>query len=238
MLGETTLRMVGVTAGTTWLVVACLGCSSGEQPKDWYSADCAIAAPEVAPWNQITFVRTDSRLCEATELRFRIEHLTGDRDEWTHEYDLALISHGYTEVGCTTQRCSYAKPGERVSLEVDQRAAGEHPRIVATFVRTLDPPPSVVEREPLDPRMLGLDLREPCDVLAMEIGQLGICRDPEARAAWHEWATQALALERSRKIPKARKREACRKAVDELHAAWADKGCFAERAPVPAEATP
>lgn len=49
---------------------------------------------------------------------------------------------------------------------------------------------------------------------------------------------RALELEQARNVPEAKKREVCRKAVDELHAAWAAKGCFAERLPVPAGATP
>jgi hypothetical protein len=215
--------------GVRWLVVACLACSSGERPKDGYSADCASEAPSVAPWNQITFARPDSRRCEATELRFRIEHLTGDRDRWADEYDAALLAHGYTKVGCDAQRCTYAGAGEHVSLQVDPRATGERPRIMATFARTLDLPPAPPPVAELDPRALGLDLSKPCDVLAMEISHLGTCRDRDARAAWRQWALQAATLEQARDVPEAKKREACRKAVDELHATWAPKGCFAER---------
>jgi hypothetical protein len=118
-------------------LVLVLGCH-----KTHYSSDCTRAVALSPPWDTMKLPLDDnSRVCSSNDLKTDVEHLDGDRAGWEGRYDQAMTALGYTKERCSSTSCSYTKAGERVSVQVNQVAAGKKAKTIVHLNRTPAPPP-------------------------------------------------------------------------------------------------
>ena len=118
-----------------------LGLAAGCK-KTHYSSDCTRAVALAPPWNTMKLPLNDnSRVCSSNDLKTDVEHLDGDRAGWESRYDQAMTALGYTKERCSSTSCSYTKAGEKVSVQVNQVAAGKKAKTIVHLNRTPAPPP-------------------------------------------------------------------------------------------------
>jgi len=110
--------------------------------KTHYSSDCTRAVPLAQPWDTMKLpLDGNSRVCSSNDLKTDVEHLDGDRAGWEGRYDQAMTALGYAKERCSSTSCSYTKAGERVSVQVNQVAAGKKAKTIVHLNRTPAPPP-------------------------------------------------------------------------------------------------
>ena len=119
------------------LLCALLATSTGCKKKNHFSADCSRAVDLVAPWTDLGIpLGDDIRVCAANDMKVDLEYLVGDKPEWEHAYEQALVAKGYAKERCSSTSCTYTKANERISVQVNQVAAGKKAKTIVHLNRT------------------------------------------------------------------------------------------------------
>lgn len=105
--------------------------------KKHYSSNCSRAVDLAAPWNTMALPvgDGDGRVCSSNNLATDIEHLSGDEARWEKAYEDAVLAQGFTKQRCSSLACTYAKPGENVTIHANQVATGKRNKTIVHLTR-------------------------------------------------------------------------------------------------------
>ena len=119
------------------IVCAVFAFTTGCKNKTHFSSDCSRAVDLVAPWSELGIPLGDNiRVCSANDLKVDLEYLVGDKPTWEQEYEKTLLGKGYTKDRCSSTSCTYVKATERITVQVNQVAAGKKAKTIVHLNRS------------------------------------------------------------------------------------------------------